>query len=465
MKLLKRREFLLGLGSLGILGLLKWDYVYGYVTSVAAPEEKTPELPPEPEIGEVDCDYVLENGFIVDGTGKKGFAGHVGIKGDTIAAVGDFVAPKGAKKINAAGLVISPGFIDLHTHTEGYWLAGGNGEMVLKQGVTTQIGGNCGSSVPSIHDYFQSLRQAAINVGLFVGYKNIRGAVVPPEADRIEAADLDKMKALLAQGMEEGAFGLSVGLSYYPQFKATKEEMIELCKVVREAGGFYSTHIRNENDDVLPSVEEAIEIGFAAGIPVQYSHVKTAGRKNWGKMPQVLTLVGQAAEKGLDITGDVYGYTYSSLDVAENDRTESMSEEDMLLALQHPLVMVGSDSGLSREGEAFHPRAYANCSRILSRYTGEGELLSLETAVHKMTAMPAKRLRLEDRGSIGVGKKADLAVFNLSGVQELATRDKPNQLSMGMKYVFVNGRLALDQGKVTGVKGGGPLRSGKPYLI
>ncbi|MEL7565193.1 MAG: D-aminoacylase [Dehalobacterium sp.] len=459
MKLLKRREFLLGLSSLGLLSLLRWDYVYGYVTSITVPEEKPQELPPpEPAIVKVDCDYVLENGLIVDGTGKQGFTGHVGIKGNEIAAVGDFVPSERARRINARGLVVAPGFIDLHTHTENYWLAGGNGEMVLKQGVTTQIGGNCGNSVPSIKEYFQSLQQAAINVGLFVGYKNLRGEVVPAEVDLIGTAELNKMKERLAQGMEEGAFGLSVGLSYYPQFKATKEELIELCKVVKEAGGFYSTHIRNENDNVLTAVEEAIDIGLAASIPVQYSHVKAEGEKNWGKMPQALALMGQAVEKGLDITGDVYPYTYSSLDVAKNNKAESMSEGDMLLALSHPLLMIGSDSGLSREGQATHPRAYANFSRILSRYTGEGKALSLETAVHKITYMPAKRLGLIDRGIIAMGKKADLAVFNLSGVQELATRDSPNQFSTGMKYVFVNGKLSLEQGKLTGVKAGGPLR-------
>ena len=183
-----------------------------------------------------------------------------------------------------------------------------------------------------------------------------------------------------------------------------------------------------------------------------------SGRKNWGKMPQVLALLGQAVEKGLDITGDVYPYTYSSLDVAQNGRVESMSEEDMLLALKHPLLMVGSDSGLSRKGRATHPRAYGNHSRILSSYTGEGKALSLETAVHKMAYMPAKRLGLDDRGSIAVGKKGDLAVFYLAGVQELATRDKPNQFSTGMKYVFVNGKLSLEQGKLTGIKAGGPLK-------
>ncbi|ATW27060.1 N-acyl-D-amino-acid deacylase family protein [Candidatus Formimonas warabiya] len=463
MKLWKRREFLwgLGLGSLGLFSLLKWDTVYGYVTSISASTGAKPEEQPseEPVVPEMDCDYVLENGLIVDGTGQAGFLGNIGIKGDTIVAVGDFLAGENAKKMNASGLVITPGFIDLHTHTEDYWLAGGDGEMVLKQGVTTQIGGNCGSSVSSIGDYLASLHQAPINVGLFVGYKNLRRSVVPDQVKEVGGAEIGKMQMILAKGLEEGAFGLSVGLSYDPQIKATKDELIQLCRTVKEGNGFYSTHIRNENDEVIPSVQEAISIGLSAQVPVEYSHVKTAGQRNWGKMAQVLKLVEQAANDGLDITGDTYPYTYSSLDVAQNDQAESMCEEDMNMALQHPLIMVGSDSGLSQEGVATHPRAYGNYTRVLSHYVRDTKLLGLEQAVHKMTLMPARRLKLKDRGMIAVGHKADLAVFNLSGVAEQATRDKPNQTSLGMKYVFVNGGLALDQGAITGVKTGRPLKN------
>jgi len=459
MKLLKRRDFLLGFAFFGLLGLLNWDYVFGDVSS-SAPEKTEKETPaPEPAVPEVDCDYVLENGLIVDGTGQPGFLGSIGIKGDSIVAVGDFAVLGECRRINAQGLVIAPGFIDLHTHTEDYWAAGGNGEMVLKQGVTTHIGGNCGSSVPSVGRYFDSLGQAAVNVGLFVGYKNLRAAVSDNEKKAIGPAELSRMKEIIAQGMKEGAFGLSVGLSYYPQYKASTEELIELCRVVKEYKGFYSTHIRDENDGVIPSVEEAIQIGTGAEIPVEYSHVKCAGKRNWGKMKKVLALLDQAVAGGLDITGDVYGYTYSSLDAAENNRKESMCEEDMVRALQHPLIMVGSDSGLNKKGGTSHPRAYGNYSRILSLYVRDKQVLTLEKVIHKMTLMPAKRLRLNDRGVIAPGKKADLAVFNLAAVEERATRQVPNQFSTGMKYVFVNGSLVLEQGVVSGIMAGRVLRN------
>ncbi len=455
MKLLKRREFIagLGLGSLGLLGFLNWDYVYGTVTNITSSGENNNT---EEEL--ISCDYVLANGLIVDGTGKKCYLGHVGIKGDRIVALGEFTFPEGAQIINAQGLIITPGFIDLHTHTESYWLAGGSGEMVLKQGVTTQIGGNCGTSVPSIENYFQSLPPTPINVGLFVGYKNLRNQVGVTPEELVDESALEIMQENLARGMAEGAFGLSVGLEYYPQHRGTKEEMIALCQVLRERGGFYSTHIRNENHHVIPALKEAIAIGLTAGVPVQYSHVKSSRRENWGKMPQLLSMMKDAASVGLDITGDVYPYTFSSIDVGNDDFTESMSEEDMLLALKDPLIMISSDSGLSKEGVAIHPRAYGNYPRVLAMYTGPGQALTLEQAVHKMTGKPAKRLNLRDRGTIAVDMKADLAVFNLEGIRDLATRDNPNQLSMGIKYVFVNGQMVLEQGKLTGNKGGGPLR-------
>lgn len=364
----------------------------------------------------------------------------------------------GAKYINAAGLVISPGFIDIHTHTEDYWAAGGMGEMVLEQGVTTHITGNCGTAPTSIGKYLDSLQSCPINVGTLVGYKSLRRAVIDKEPGNVGGNEINQMKEILARGMREGAFGLSVGLSYYPQSLATGQELVELCQVVKDFNGYYATHIRDEGNRVISAVKEAISIGFKAGVPVQYSHVKIAGNKNWGKMPQVLQLVEQARSQGLDITGDVYGYTYSSNDQARDKVKESMNEEDMLLALGHPLIMIGSDSGLTTRGVASHPRAYANYSRILSLYVRDQKVLSLEQAVHKMTLMPAKRLNLDDRGMIAVGKKADLAVFNLDGVMENASRTNPNLLSNGMKYVFVNGKLALAEGEITGIMAGIPLR-------
>lgn len=465
MKIIGRRAFLIGAAGISLVTLLNPKLVVGWIgggknqshrpeQNHAGSQEPLPPEPAEPPL--IECDLVLQNGTIVDGTGNSAFVGNVGIKGQQIVAIGDFQAVPGAEVIDVTGLVVTPGFIDLHTHTEDYHRHRGQAEMILLQGVTTQIGGNCGTSVNSIKEYLASIEEVGVNVGLFVGYKNLRNQYVGQ--GKTTNAQLEAMQQALDQGLQEGAFGLSVGLQYWPQNQATTEEMIALCQVLKDYGGFYSTHIRNEEDQVLASLEEAIEIGMRAGVPVQYSHVKAAKQNNWGKMPQILELIEGAAQSGLDITGDVYGYTFSSLDLDSN--RESIWEEDLCLALAHPLVMVGSDSGLRRGGQAIHPRAYGNYPRILRRYVREEQLISLETAIKKMTSMPAKRLGLKERGLLAPGMRADIAVFDADTVTDCATRSNPNILSQGMQYVFVNGQMAVREGQPTGILAGQVLVRG-----
>lgn len=463
MKPIGRRAFLIGAAGFTAWALLDPQRVAGWLTragtrdslSGSGPQSQEPRpAPPQPRV--VDCDVVLQNGTIVDGTGRPAFTGNVGIKGEYIVDLGYFEPAPGAEIIDVTGLVVAPGFIDLHAHTEDYHRHGGTAEMILLQGVTSQITGNCGTSVDSVADYLASLQELGVNVGIFVGYKNLRRQYVGE--GKTTNAQLEAMQDALAEGLAAGAFGLSVGLEYWPQMQATTEEMIALCEVLKDCGGFWSVHIRNENDRVLEAVEEAIEIGMRAGVPVEYSHVKALYERNWGKMPQILSLVEGAAQSGLDITGDVYGYNFSSWDVG-SDRV-SMAEEDLQLALSHPLVMVGSDSGLSVQGRATHPRAYGNYPRILRRYVREEKVLSLEAAVQKMTAMPARRLGLKERGVLAAGMKADIVVFDLKTVTDSATRANPNALSQGMHYVFVNGQKAVQKGEPTGILAGQVLVRG-----
>ncbi|MDK2985358.1 MAG: N-acyl-D-amino-acid deacylase [Clostridia bacterium] len=456
MKYISRRSFLKGLAALSLLGLS------GCASTYALEEDKMPGQekfqPPVLEVKPVDYDYLLTGGTIVDGTGSEPYQGNIAIKENKIVGIGHFVPGQGGEIIDIEGLTVAPGFIDLHTHTERYLAQNGRAEMMLLQGVTTHIGGNCGTSEDSIGKYFDGLGAIGINIGLFAGLKTIRMNVAGTK-DILTKKELEAMKELVAEAMEEGAFGLSVGLQYWPQIYTTTEEVIELCKVVADYGGFYSTHIRNEEDYVIPSVEEAIKIGFEAGVPVEYSHIKTAQRRNWGKMSRVLELVEEAYVKGLDITADVYGYEFSSLDVGQG--RSSISEDDMITALKHPLVMVGSDSGLKTNGSASHPRAYGNHPRILGRYVREKEVISLAECIKKMTSQPARRLGLHDRGLLQEGNIADIAVFDFEQIIDKAERYSPNHYSEGIKHVFVNGKQAVKDGQVTGVLAGQVLKHRK----
>ncbi|WP_258360152.1 N-acyl-D-amino-acid deacylase family protein [Moorella sulfitireducens] len=459
-KQISRRQFLFGTGSLLALGYLSYLGLPGIIFpgnkigagQPGAPVDQSPPVLPPP----VECDLVFRNGFIIDGSGEKGYTGSVGIKGQQVVAVGDFQVAPGAEEIDAGGLIICPGFIDIHTHTEQYLAAGGGAEMLLRQGVTTHLGGNCGTSVDRVGAFLDGIQKLAVNMGLLAGYKNLRKAAVAGEGRPARAGEVAVMQDRLAAALKEGAFGLSVGLEYWPQTLATTRELIDLCQVLKEYGGFYATHIRSESDAVLKAVEEALEIGHRAGVPVQYSHVKASFQRNWGKMKGILELLDGARRGGLDITADVYGYTFSSWDLGST--RNSISEDDLILALQHPAVMIGSDSGLDNRGLAVHPRAYGNYPRILYRYVYDKGVIPLEQAVHKMTAMPAQRMGLEDRGLLAPGYKADVVAFDPGSITDRATRANPNQPAAGVRWVLVNGRVAVKNGEPTGCYAGEVLR-------
>jgi N-acyl-D-aspartate/D-glutamate deacylase len=455
---LSRRGFIWGTASVAAMSFLGQHYWQQWllpgVTKDPAAEPVADPLRPEPL--PIDCDLCLRGGLVLDGTGSKGRLADIAVKGDRIIAVGDFVPAPGAKIIDVRGLVVAPGFIDIHTHTERYWQTGKTGEMILLQGVTSHIGGNCGTSVPSIRDYFATLGSTGVNFGLFAGYRPLRLQAAGNVSRAANHQEIIKMQNNLREALLAGAFGLSVGLEYWPQHYATTEELVELCLVLKKYGGFYSTHIRCEEDKVLQSLEEAVQIGFLAQVPVQYSHVKTAQKRNWGKMGQVLAIMEDAVKSGLDITGDAYAYQFSSLDVGK-DR-ESIGPEDMRMALQHPLIMMASDGGLRADASAIHPRAYGNFPRVLGRFVRDEGLMPLTEAIRKMTSLPARRLGLNDRGLLAPGLKADIVAFNADMIIDHAKREKPNILASGVAWVLVNGQLAVADGRPTGVLAGRPLK-------
>lgn len=438
--MLTRREFLVGLGILSAalvfpVKLLKDD----------VKTESKKVIAPKP----LDCDWIIDNVILVDGSGESGFKGGLAVKGEEIVAVGRFSFPSDIKVINGEGLVLSPGFIDIHTHTEDYVYSGGDMSPFLSQGVTAQIGGNCGRSPQEIADYFKTVSRLPINYGLLMGYATLRKMVRGRDnGGQTTLAEITKMQEFLQRALQEGAVGLSIGLEYWPQTYATTEEIMSLCDVVRETGGFYATHIRNEYDHVLEALDEAIMIGKKTNVPVQYSHLKAGYTRNWSQYPQILEKLEHAVAEGLDITADLYAYDFSSTDLEKAPFTPSLSQEGLELAAAHPLTFFGSDSGIYSGGWAIHPRAYGHIPRVLGRLVRENEVLTLEAAVAKLTSKPARRLNLKNRGLLKKGYKADLVLFDPQTIIDKATRNNTTVFSEGVRHVWVNGSLAWSEGKV-----------------
>ncbi|QGP93689.1 D-aminoacylase [Neomoorella glycerini] len=289
---------------------------------------------------------LIKGGTVVDGTGRPPFRADVGLQGAKIAALGRLDGTPAGKVIDAAGLVVAPGFIDFHSHADAELLRDPEARAKLVQGVTTEVIGNCGMSLvpghqeslpllaayagpvlgeipPGFHaagvkDYLSHLtRQGmAVNVATFAGHGSIRLAVMGMADRQAGKAEMDFMAALLEQAMKEGAMGLSSGLLYPPGCYAPTEELIALCRVARRYGGIYVSHIRNESDGVLEAIEEALEIGREAGIPVHISHLKACGPCNWPKIPRALALLAAAREQGQDVTWDAYPYIAGSTTAA-----------------------------------------------------------------------------------------------------------------------------------------------------
>ncbi len=286
-------------------------------------------------------DLLIKDARIIDGSGSPSFIGSVGIKGEKIVAIGDIRESEASTVFHANGLAVSPGFIDIHSHSEFTLLADPRGEGKVMQGVTTEVSGNCGLSAgPLYGDYFErrkgdlselglelswhSLgeffstlenRGLSLNFATLIGHGNLRGSVVGYGNRKPTVDEMEKMKTLLREAMKTGGVGLSSGLIYPPGVYSDIEELIELAKVVKEFGGIYASHMRSEGEKLLEAITEAIRIGEGAGIPVQISHLKTGGEKNWHKLEGAFELIEAARLRGVDVTADRYPYTASSTDL------------------------------------------------------------------------------------------------------------------------------------------------------
>jgi dihydroorotase/N-acyl-D-amino-acid deacylase len=528
-------------------------------------------------------DIVIERGRIIDGTGSPWYSGDVGIRDGRIAAIGKLTDAPAARRIDASGMVVAPGFIDMLGQSDLTVLVNPHLPSKIFQGITTEITGEGGSAAPlsdaiaaadrrsydhygitadwrTLEQYFTRLERQGlgINFASYVGATQVRRLVLG-DADRAPSAvELDRMKTLVREAMQQGAVGLSTSLQYAPAPYATTEELVALASVAAEYGGIYATHLRSEGNAVLEALDEAIRIGREAHIPVEVWHLKAAGKSNWGRMTEIVAKIEEARASGVDIAADTYAYPawFNSmsafvppwahdggttrllerlrdpatrarirrdmetpshdwdnewqeipgpeavllsvvqnpdllplqgkriseiaaqrgtepietlLDLLVEDQAYSyvavfgMDEPDVALALMQPWVSVNNDSqGTAPDGvlgqEHPHPRAYGTFPRILRKYVREEGRLSLEEAVRKFTALPAQRMRLVDRGVLKQGMWADVVVFDPATVHDLATFENPNQLSVGMEYVLVNGVPVVAGGKATDALPGKVLR-------
>ncbi len=491
-------------------------------------------------------ELVIEQATVLDGTGAPGFVGDVAVGDGRITAItgeagrdaereagpggGDGIDP-GAARIDGRGLVLAPGFIDVHTHDDTAVLVDPDHACKTLQGVTSVVVGNCGSSVAPMTeggfggtgfdrmgDYLAALddRGPAVNVAALVGHGTIRTAVMGLRTDRRpDAAERAALLELLTGALDDGVVGLSSGLAYEPGRYAASSELIDLNRLVAEAGGIYATHMRDEGDELLASIDESIEVAEITGVPLQISHLKASGRSNWGTVVEALARIDAARARGVDVMADHYPYTRGSTlleqvvragaldgpspfghitpaDVlicaapghpewegrtvaaigddegidgramadriveAEGRRCiiviDTMSEDDVRLVMGHEAIMVGSDGVPG--GSKPHPRLHHTYPRILGHYVRDEGLLELADAVRRMTATPAERFGFTDRGEIRVGAHADLVLFDPERILDTGTWADPTAVPDGIVGVWVNGDRVVDGGAVTGQRPG-----------
>ena len=536
-------------------------------------------------------DLVIRRGTLYDGSGQPPRVADIAVDGDTIAAIGELDGSAGRQEIDARGLAVAPGFVNMLSWANESLLVDGHSQSDIRQGVTLEVLGEGNSMGPlnarmkkedaalqadikypiewtTLDEYLRHLERRGVstNVASFVGATTVRRHEIGYEDRAPTPQEMTRMKALVRQAMEDGALGLGSSLIYAPAFYATTDELIELCRVVAEYGGIYISHMRSEGNALHEAVDELIRIAREAGVAAEIYHLKAAGSANWPKMDEVIAKVNDARASGLRITADMYTYiagatgldaamppwvqeggleqwrkrlqdptirarvkremttptnqweslylasgspekvlllgfknetlkkytgktlaevarmrgtspedTAMDLVVEDDSRVSTayfvMSEDNVRKQIALPWVSFGSDEESSAPEGVFtkyqqHPRAYGTFARVLAKYVRQESLMPLESAVRKLSALPAETLRIKQRGRLEGGYYADIVVFDPATIQDHATFDQPRQYATGMVHVFVNGVQVLKNGDHTGATPGravrGPGWKGQP---
>jgi N-acyl-D-amino-acid deacylase len=464
---------------------------------------------------------------LIDGSGRAPVTDAVVVlRGDSIAAAGkrgQVQVPAGARVIEASGLIIAPGFIDAHNHSDRGFSEDPSAVSQVSQGITTVVIGQDGSSAFPVGEYLARLDKnpIALNVLTFVGHATLRTRVMGNDTNRrATPAEIEKMRQMVEQAMRDGAMGLSTGLEYETGKPASTEEVVTLARAAGVYGGIYISHIRDEADKSFEALNEAIQIGREARLPVQISHIKLATLKVWGKSKDAVALINKARAAGQDVTADCYPYdAWSSTirvlipsgrheDPVEVGRgladvggpanitivncrahpdyefrtLDEISKQEKISPVELYMKIV-RDGGagvvchsmkepdiktfytqpwvmVSSDGGigSRHPRGAGTYPRVLGHYVRELRWLSLPEAIRKMTSLPAQRFKLSDRGLLKAGFKADVVLFDARQIIDRATFRDPQLMADGVKRVFVNGKEVWIDGAVTSSRPGQALR-------
>lgn len=519
-------------------------------------------------------DILIKSGLVIDGTGKAPVLADVGIKGEEISAVGDLGNSPAKVIIDAYNKYVTPGFIDITNHSDTHltFFKYPLQSSLLTQGVTTIIGGNCGASLAPLGraDAISVLRKWAdlgdlninwtsleeylavvgklklgVNYGTLTGFGTLRRGVIGNKSRPLDFEEKEKSRLLLYQSLEEGSFGLSLGLSYGHEKISSAEEIIDIASVLSGTRRVLKFHLRSEGKQLLASVNEVVRIGREVGAPVHISHLKAIGKQAWPDLPRVLELINQARSSGIDISFDVSPYKttgsllyllvpawarqggFNELFKRINDPVErrkiidalksstlhyesfliisaktknivgktlknvallfnlspeetllsilkanegrvvivgkTLSAENLDLAIRDVHSLIASDGegyeqAVMSEGNLLHPRCFGAFPHFWHKFAAERKYLSPEEAIRKISTGPAVRMGIKGRGLLCKGYFADVVIFDPKLFKNRATYRNPFSYAAGMSWVLINGLVAVENGRVSGVRAGKILK-------